>query len=103
VDLPQAASEPVETKDQEPLIVSVDVNGDYYLNISGDEERIDHETLVQKVVAVMSLRPQTQVLIRGDAEVTYGKVVTAMSLLQKSGVKSVGLLTEAPQSSKKKK
>ena len=71
VDLPQATSKPVETKDQEPLIVSVDINGDYYLNISGDEERIDHETLVQKVVAVMSLRPGTQGVIRGDAEVTY--------------------------------
>lgn len=102
VDLPKAASEPVESKDQEPLIVSVDSNGEYYLNISGDEERIDHETLVQRVAAVISLRPATQVLIRGDAEVTYGKVVTAMALLQKSGVKSVGLLTEAPETGKKK-
>jgi len=103
VDLPQAASEPVDSEDQEPLIVSVDSNGDYYLNISGDEERINHETLVQRVAAVISLRPGTQVLIRGDREVTYGKVVTAMALLQKSGVKSVGLLTEAPQTDNKKK
>jgi biopolymer transport protein TolR len=103
VDLPQAEAKPVQTRDQEPLIVSVDANGDYYLNISGDEERINHETMVEKVVAVLSLRPATQVLIRGDADVTYGKVVTAMALLQKAGVKSVGLLTEPPQKVRKRK
>jgi len=98
VDLPQVASEPVEKDQQEPLIATVDVNGVYYLNIGEDQETgIDHDVLVQRVAAVLRHRPGTPVLVRGDSDVNYGAVVTAMALLQKAGAESVGLLTEAPK------
>ena len=32
VDLPQAPSKPIEDQDKEPLVVSVDVNGDYFFS-----------------------------------------------------------------------
>ena len=104
VDLPDVASEPVERKDQEPLIVTVDRNGEYYLNVGDDQDKgIDHDVLVQRVVAVLRHRPGTPVLVRGDTEVNYGSVVTAMALLQKAGADSVGLLTEAPETQKKRR
>jgi biopolymer transport protein TolR len=34
------------------------------------------------------------VLVRGDANVNYGLVVAAMSLLQQAGAERVGLVTE---------
>jgi biopolymer transport protein TolR len=34
------------------------------------------------------------VLVRGDKNVNYGKVIEAMALLQKAGAKSVGLITQ---------
>jgi len=99
VELPQVASEPVEKDQQEPLIATVDVNGVYYLNIGEDQEKgIDNDVLVQRVAAVLRHRPGTPVLVRGDNDVNYGAVVTAMALLQKAGAESVGLLTEAPKS-----
>ena len=98
VDLPQAASEPIESEVQEPLVVTVDVNGNYYLNVGEDERKpIDHQALVNKVAAVLRLKPNTPVMVRGDKDVNYGKVVTAMALLQKAGAPSVGLITEAPE------
>jgi biopolymer transport protein TolR len=101
VDLPRVASEPVESKDQEPLIVTVDRNGEYYLNVGEDQDKgIDNDVLVQRVVAVLRHRPGTPVLVRGDNEVSYGTVVTAMALLQKAGADTVGLLTEAPEAQK---
>jgi biopolymer transport protein TolR len=101
VDLPKVASEPVESKDQEPLIVTVDRDGEYYLNVGDDQDKgIDHDVLVQRVVAVLRHRPGTPVLVRGDHEVSYGTVVTAMALLQKAGADTIGLLTEAPESQK---
>ena len=106
VDLPQAAAEPIDEQpeSQEPLIVTVNVHGDYYLNIGDDPEKpISHESLVTKVAAVLKHRPKTQVLIRGDAEVKYERVVTAMALLQKAGAPSVGLITEAPSPRRKSK
>ena len=97
VELPQASSRPVQDKNKEPLIVTVDVNGDYYVSIGDDQDKpIDHEQLVQRVAAVMQYKPGTPVLVRGDTKVEYGKVVVAMSLIQKAGAPSVGLLTELP-------
>jgi len=98
VELPQASSQPVPDKNKEPLIVTVDVNGDYYVSIGDDQDKpINHDQLVQRIAAVMQYKPGTPVLVRGDTKVEYGKVVIAMSLIQKAGAPSVGLLTEPPQ------
>ncbi len=96
VDLPQASAEPVQQTETEPLIVSVDADGLYYLNVGEDPKQgINHDLLVQRVAAVLKYKPGTPVLVRGDAAVNYGAVVTAMALLQKAGAPSVGLVTEA--------
>jgi biopolymer transport protein TolR len=92
VDLPKAASKPVESQDRETLVVTVDREGKYYL----DDRRISAEELRRKVAAILRLRPQTPVLIRGDRTANYGEVVKAMTLLQSAGAPSVGLLTEPP-------
>ncbi len=97
VDLPQAASEPIESDNIEPLVVTVDANGNYYLNIGEDPKRaIDHQALVNKVAAVLRHKPGTPVMVRGDKAVSYGRVITAMALLQRAGAPSVGLITQAP-------
>jgi biopolymer transport protein TolR len=97
VDLPQSSANPIDKKEHEPVVVTVDVNGNYFLNVSEDPEKpIDHQTLVIKVAAIIQHQPKTQVLVRGDENVTYGKVVTAMGLLQKAGAPGVGLVTRSP-------
>jgi biopolymer transport protein TolR len=88
----------VDSKNLEPLIVTVDVDGNYYVSIGDDQEKpIDHELLVQRVAAVMQYKPGTPVLVRGDENVNYGKVVVAMALIQKAGAPNVGLLTDPPR------
>ncbi|MDH5377773.1 MAG: protein TolR [Gammaproteobacteria bacterium] len=98
VDLPQASSEPMQSDSQEPVVVTVDANGNYYLNVGEETKKpIDHQVLVNKIAAVIRFNPKTPVLVRGDRNVNYGKVVTAMALIQKAGVPNVGLITEAPE------
>ena len=94
VELPRAAAQPVESQDQETLVVTVDRQGNYFL----DDRRISSEELRRKVAAILRLRPKTPVLIRGDRQANYGEVVKAMTLLQSAGAPSVGLLTEPPPS-----
>ncbi len=94
VDLPRAAAQPVESQDQETLVVTVDRQGNYFL----DDRRISSEELRRKVAAILRVRPKTPVLIRGDRQANYGEVVKAMTLLQSAGAPSVGLLTEPPPS-----
>lgn len=103
VELPQAESEAMSGETDEPLVVTVTVNGDYFLNVGDDVDKpIGHQMLVTRVAAVLRHRPKTPVMVRGDTHVEYGKVVIAMSLLQKAGAPSVGLITDAPEELGKK-
>ncbi len=98
VELPKANAKPMETKTEEPLVVSVDVKGNYYLNVGGkDESIVDNDELSRRVEGVLRRQPETQVMVRGDTAVDYGRVVELMVLLQKAGAPSVGIMTAPPE------
>ena len=95
VDLPEADAKVIDTKQQEPVIVSIDKNGKFYLNLGKSPNKpIKDKDLVKKVSAVMRSREQSTIYVRGDKNVSYGKVVSVMALLQKAGVGNVGLMTD---------
>lgn len=95
VDLPQATTEPVEQKNEPPVIVSIDRQGRYFIDIGEQEEDdpVQPQELLVRVAAVLRNKPETQIYIRGDHRVDYGKVVTVMAALKNAGVPSVGLMT----------
>jgi biopolymer transport protein TolR len=98
VELPTADAEPIDDKDQEPLVVNVDAAGNLYLNVGESPETpLDGETLANNVAAVLRRQPGKSVLVRGDHSVDYGTVVSAMVLLQSAGVPNVGLVTDPPE------
>lgn len=95
VDLPQTASEPLPPNDKEPVIVSINKTGDFFINYGEDQDKpISANNLVTRVSALLKYQPGIPVLVEGDTKVPYGKVVQAMSLLQQAGVPSVGMITE---------
>ncbi len=101
VDLPKAASESLKSADREPIIVSVNQTGDYFLNISSTPDApMEPHALMVRVAAELELAKQSRqamnVLVKGDQGVPYGKVVGAMSLLKQAGAEQVGLLTDSP-------
>ena len=97
VELPQAPSEPMESDDNEPVIVSVDAQGQLFIDLGGDAETPRPLDEIQSVVnKVLNESPETPVLVWGDQNVPYGQVVTVMTALQAAGAPSVGLVTEPP-------
>jgi len=86
---------------QEPLIVSIDEKGLYYLNtaihpeVALNAHQLSLEVSEQLRSAEQKKVPR-QVFVKGDKKVDYGKVVTAMVLLQQAGAINIGLLTESP-------
>lgn len=96
VELPTADAEPVTTEDNnEPLVVSVDAAGLFYVAIGDNQDQpVSAETMLAKVGAVIRRNPKTPIMVKGDAAVSYGKVVIVMALLQKAGAPSVGLITQ---------
>ena len=98
VDLPQAAAEPLDVETQEPLVVTVDAAGNYYVNYGENQGApIEPRVLAARVGALLRHRPGLAVVVRGDEHVPYGDVVLLMTILQRAGAPSVGLMTEAPQ------
>lgn len=97
VDLPQANSAPTPNQ-EEPLVISVDADNNYYINIGEDDKTVKPlEQIADQVGKVLRVKPQTPVLVWGDKDVPYGTVVSLMSRLQNAGAQSVGLVTEPPQ------
>ena len=98
ISLPQASANPIDPDQDEPVVVSIDKKGDFYLDIGDQPDKpIDARLLVNRVVAVRRLKPNVPVLVRGDRGVVYGRVIDAMVLLQTAGVEKVGLMTETPE------
>jgi len=98
VDLPRVASEPMPPSDNEPVIVSVDKAGDYYINFGEKQDSpVDAQTLVNRVGALLKYRPEIPIYVKGDQTVPYGRIVEVMALLQTAGVPNVGLVTKPPE------
>src|SRR5690606_31589094 len=89
VDLPEAGAEPLDPelmRDNEPIVLSVDREGRFYLNIGEDVDApIDEQTVVERTAAAIRRNAETPVLVKGDRGVEYGRVVTGMVLLQRAG------------------
>ena len=96
VELPKAGAEPIpDVPDHMPLIVSVDVEGNLYINTGDDEDSPKSgKVIAAHVGAVLRNRPDTPVLVKADRAVPYGNVVGAMVLLQRAGADKVGFVTD---------
>jgi biopolymer transport protein TolR len=98
VELPQAGAEPLPLKpkqNEKPLVLSIDAGGRLFLNVGSDpEQAIDEATLLARASAMLRRAPDIDVLVKGDANVAYGRVISAMVLLQQAGASKVGFLTD---------
>ena len=96
VELPKANAEPIESvPDHDPLVLSVDAEGNLYIN-AGDDE--DEPSSGRKIVTIVSVvlgeKPATPVFVKADRAVPYGNVVGAMVLLQQAGANNIGFVTD---------
>jgi biopolymer transport protein TolR len=96
VELPDANSAPMDTKDQEPFIVSIKADGSYWIDVKGTNKTQALSVIKDRVAKVLRQKPKTPILVWGDSSVDYGVVVNLMSELQLAGAPAVGLVTEPP-------
>ncbi|MDD7805926.1 MAG: protein TolR [Endozoicomonas sp. (ex Botrylloides leachii)] len=96
VNLPKVSSEPIRIPDSEKtLIISIKAKGDYFLDLGKHSDQATSlKTIQEKVSKIVSAQPGVQVLIKGDQQVDYGKVIKLMAQLQRAGVKNLGLITD---------
>ncbi len=98
IDLPEASAETLaDDTESEPLIVSVDRHGRFFLNRGEHANRpISAAVLTQQIQMIVAAAADSPVYVRGDRNTDYGHVMTAMVLLQRAGAGQIGLVTQPP-------
>jgi biopolymer transport protein TolR len=98
IDLPQTQASSLDQADKQPLAISVNTNGQVFLQDS--EIKIDE--LVPKLKAVTEARgggADERIYVRGDRTVDYGTMMKVMGRLSAAGFRRVALVTEVEQGS----
>ena len=93
IELPKSNAKTI-SQDKDPVIVSVDKDGHYFLTLQGTEqEALTGEELQAKVSAFVRQNPDVPVYVAGDRAANYEVVLQAMVLLQNADVPRVGLMS----------
>ena len=91
LDLPKTdAAQPTDT----PSFVSVaiDPQGRIYFG----EEALDVAAFTARIGEAARKNPQTEVQLRADKSVPYGRVAELIGIVQKAGLSRIGFVAEAP-------
>jgi biopolymer transport protein TolR len=92
VDLPKVQNQAI-TSQEEPLVVSVQKDGRIALMATP----IEPDQLIPRLRAITANKPDTQVYLRGDRAINYGRVMEVMGTLTAAGFTRVALITELPK------
>jgi len=105
VDLPKAAAEKIDIKDQEieVVVLSVQKDGSCHINVGSEKaQTVDCRSLEPRLADIrarLGRNPQPPVLVRADRELKYDEVIKAMTVLRNAGAAKVGLSTAPPDES----
>jgi biopolymer transport protein TolR len=89
VDLPETTTQPLRMQD-EPLILSIQKEGKYYLGRS----EIPVDELQAKLEAIFDGRDSKEIFLRADSEAPYGVVVKGLAAARAAGASKLGMVTE---------
>ncbi len=97
VDLPDVDAETLPADEEPPLVVSIDQSGNYYLSLGqSPDTALELRTVIELILEQRKINPKTKVVINGDKNALYGKVVKVMASLQKHvGIDNVQLMTDS--------
>jgi biopolymer transport protein TolR len=91
LDLPKTgAAKPGDAP--QSITVVMDATGQTYLK----DQAVDLEVLGRQLLATAQANPQTEVLLRADKGVPYGRIVEVMGAAQQAGLSRIGFVADAP-------
>ncbi|OCX65887.1 protein TolR [Thioclava sp. SK-1] len=90
LELPKTAAKAVPTEQEEPLTVSLQLDG----TVSLMNEAVPENDLVTRLRGVAEERSSDKVFLRADGGIEYGRVVQVMGALNAGGFSNITLVTE---------
>ena len=92
VNLPQTDTTKMSVQN-EPLVISIDKNGDYFINVGDESLSIDLEELKRKSKVIYDANPEVEVVFQNDKDVAFAYVAKAMASIQSIGISNIGIVT----------
>lgn len=81
------------TVQNEPLVISIDEMGKFYLNIGEEVLPISIDELKRKSAIIYDANPEIEVVFQSDKNVTFDSVAKAMAAVQSVGISKIGIVT----------
>ena len=81
------------TVQNEPLVISIDDVGKFYLNIGEEVLPISLDELKRKSAIIFDANPEIEVVFQSDKDVTFDSVAKAMAAVQSVGISKIGIVT----------
>ena len=92
VNLPQTDTTKM-TVQNEPLVISINKNGNYFINVGDESLSIDLEELKRKSKVIYDANPEVEVVFQNDKDVAFEYVAKAMASIQSIGISNIGIVT----------
>ena len=85
-------------KPRDPLLVSLDEDGKYYIDTGGGHtETVEIQNLPARLAQIAAGQPDNLVYIRADKNAIFDKVRDILKMAAEAGFYKVSLVSEAPQ------
>ncbi|MEE4253608.1 MAG: protein TolR [Desulfuromusa sp.] len=94
VNLPEVAEAPGLPVQQEPLVVTLERNGQILIGKAKIEQLSKLGPVIQQA---LKGKPDREVFLEADEKVPYGRVVQVMAAVKKAGVEKLGMVTRLPE------
>ena len=92
VDLPKTDTTKMGVQN-EPLVISIDESGNYFINVGEESLAIDLEELKRKSKVIYDANPEIEVVFQSDKDVSFDFVAKAMASVQSVGISKIGIVT----------
>ena len=92
VALPKAEADAMQLRIDDPLILSVNRDGLVYVQ----DEPIHPSQLMERLTPLIAARGDEAVFLKGDRDLPYGTVIEVLDILNRGGIRQVGMVTERP-------
>jgi biopolymer transport protein ExbD len=95
VPQPPPPNQPPPPPDQDrTVVIVIDKNGNYKLN----QDDILKDQMEQRLIDIFKTRAERVVFVKGDPDVEFQHVATAIDIAKSAGLDKVGLMTKGVES-----
>ena len=77
----------------EPLVISINSKGEYFLNLGDESLSISIAELKDKANIIYQANEDIEVVFKGDKDVKFESIARAMAAVQSVGITKIGIVT----------